>query len=308
MTNSLKKPSYKDRIAFGQYLNESVCPKAKKTKAADLQNLEEKKTRFNEFTEALNQAPQFLRAISNLKQDEHLGLGANFQKTLDKKMHSNHFDLKEAFTMIFTEVKKKLLKILANKKTGLKEKATRHQTKVGLMNALAIQLGWNFSSFKKSTETQANEIHQLIDTNTTALRSMLQMQFVLFRTMAIKLGVPLEFRSRDFHLLKDDKLEFIEYKSKKFLVPAVEILQETINEAKAQHKKQYDLPAQVRANSIPIGCPARKVKLEEVKLSTEFKDTKENLAIEFTDYINKIIKTIIVPRLGKLKANARAQS
>jgi hypothetical protein len=112
-----------------------------------------------------------------------------------------------------------------------------------------------------------------------------------------------------FNKMNETKLELLNLKnSAQILLPKQEVLEAVI--AKAKQKDAYAVmhggssrrgsELYLRESSLPLGCPAALMSMESVRAPGDH-DLKANLASEFMEYIDVVVKQKILPRLDRIK-------
>lgn len=322
--------SLAQRIAFGQYINDEVFPKDKDselghkcpfaTDATDKQRLDEKDERYQRIVATMARSKAFLSEISSWKRDKNLGLGSDFETNLDNRISDkdNAYDLEKVLGMVFRAVNSKIENIFRNPSTQLVHaKGEKNWEAIssdprtvqgGMLNAVATQLGWSFATIKKMAGQARTDIEKTLDLNIKSFKSLIKMQFSLFNMTLNELGVR-TFPFLSFHKFDDSKFELLETaKGNKVLVPTEKVILDVIEKAKkpdAHAIMQGGSPGIspkmfLRDSSMPKACLAEDVSLDGIRDDFD-KDLKANILAEFLDYMNCIVKDLVIPKLGQIK-------
>jgi hypothetical protein len=317
------------RIAFGQYINDQVFPKDEKqelkhecpfhTDEIDLKRLTQKNDRFERMTKTMERSRTFLETIASWKKKSDLGLGSDFEKNLDNRIGDpdNAYDLEKVLGMIYRGVNHNLEALFRDPNTQLihaKEDTNwdaiasdPKSVQGGLINAVATQLGWTFTTIKKMSNQATENISKTLSFNLKALKSMLKMQFSLFNMTLNELGIR-SFPIFTFYRFDEDKFELLNLKNNNsVLVPTENTVNEVLRKAKEpnayalmQGGSSRESPKMyLRDSSMPKGCPAEHVSLDSVSENIG-RDVKANLVTEFMDYIDLIVQKLVIPRLDKI--------
>ncbi len=319
--------SLAQRIAFGQYINDQVFPPDSSeplkhkcpflTSQVDKQRLLEKERRYERITKTVENSPDFLKAIASWRKDRNLALGQDFDKNLDSHIQGGKFSLRDALSMVFRTITGNISDLFRNENL-LKpaqgeysiESVIKDPQSVqgGLINAVSTQLAWTYDTLQKTLDKSVEQISKILDNNKKALRSFLQLQFSLFFMVLNELGIK-TIPIFGFNEMDETKLELVaSSNSAQILLPKQEVLEAVI--ANAKKKDAYAIQQGgsfqggselfVRNSSVPLGCTAAEISMESVRAPGDH-DLKANLASEFMEYIDVVVKQKILPRLDRFK-------
>ena len=317
--------SLAQRIAFGQYINYQVFPRDEvgtvkcpfHTEPEDEQRLVEKRKIYERIRATVENSQDFLKTIASWRKDKNLALGPDFEKILDSHIDNKNCSLRDALSMVFRAITGNISDLFKNE-TLLKpvdgEKSIEsvindpQSVEGGLINSVSTQLAWTYVTLRKTLGESAQQISKILDNNKKALRSFLKLQFSLFNMVLNELGIQ-TIPIIGFNKMNETKLELLNLKnSAQILLPKQEVLEAVI--AKAKQKDAYAVmhggssrrgsELYLRESSLPLGCPAALMSMESVRAPGDH-DLKANLASEFMEYIDVVVKQKILPRLDRIK-------
>ncbi len=320
--------SLAQRIHFGKYINDQVFPQDDKSPlkhgcpfqvgAEDEQRLAEKKARYDRIRATVENSQDFLKTIASWRKDKNLALGQDFDENLDRHIASGNFSLRAALSMVYRNIEGNITGLFRNE-TLLRpidgEKSIESvindppSVQGGLINGLSTQLGWTFVTLQKTVDKSVIDISKILDNNKKALRAFLKLQFSLFNMVLNELGIS-SMPLLGFNKMDEEKLELVDLQSAPILIPKQEVLEDVI--AKAKHKNADALMQGgsvrtgselfLRDSSMPLGCHAAEISMKSVR-EEGHNQMKANLASEFMEYIDTVVKQKILPRLNTLTIN-----
>lgn len=317
--------SLAQRIAFGQYINDQVFPKDSKGEVQcpfqiepeDVQRQKEKRKIYERIRTTVENSPDFLKTIASWRKDKNLALGKDFDENLDRHINNKNYSLRDALSMVFRAITGNISALFRNEtllqpaqgEVSIESVINDPQSvEGGLINSVSTQLAWTYASLQKALGKSAEQISKILNNNKKALISSMKLQFSLFMMFLNELGIN-TVPYIGFNKMDETKLELVDLKgSSQILLPKQEVLENIIAKAKQENSYAVMQGGSVRRgselflreSSLPLGCPAALMSMESVRAPGDH-DLKANLASEFMEYIDVVVKQKILTRLDRFK-------
>ena len=314
------------RIAFGDYINDQVFPVDANEKLGrkcpfhieeeDIQRKAEKTRRYSRIEATVENSDEFLRTIASWRKDKNLGINEAVMQNLNKRAEAGDLSLFDAMSMLYRSIDGNIKNLFANEsllkpvdgETSL-ESVLYDPSAVqgGMINALATQFAWTYVTMQKAVGDSVQKLGKIFDNNKKALHSFMKMQFSVFNIMLNEFGIK-NFPFLSFHRYDESKFDLLPLGKSSILVPSESAINTVIKKAKEkdayaemQGGSTRESPYfMVRDSSVPFACPAAKMSMESVREAGD-KSMKSNLASEFMEYLDEVIKEKLLPKLDKLK-------